>query len=71
MLIVTFIFLTCHSCFGRASPTIHAITPCEKQNRLVNVKEISETMTNMAREMEKAGLVEEIIGDTMESLEVR
>jgi hypothetical protein len=40
-------------------------------HRLVNVKEISQTMANMAREMEKAGLVEEIIGDTMESMEVR
>mmetsp|Transcript_33902 Transcript_33902/g.74659 ORF Transcript_33902/g.74659 Transcript_33902/m.74659 type:complete len:246 (-) Transcript_33902:139-876(-) len=38
-------------------------------NKLVNIKEISLTMGKMAREMEKAGLVEEIIGDTMESME--
>ena len=33
------------------------------------MKEISETMGNMAREMERAGLVEEIIGETMDALE--
>jgi len=37
-------------------------------NKLVNVKEIAETMGTMAREMEKAGYVEEIIGETMESV---
>ena len=40
-------------------------------NKLVNIKEINETMSTMAREMERAGLVDEIIGDTLESLEVR
>eukprot|EP01034_Spumella_vulgaris_P034165 gene34165-42125_t len=38
-------------------------------NKLVNITEISETMKTMAREMERAGLVEEIIGDTMDSLD--
>jgi charged multivesicular body protein 3 len=39
-------------------------------NKLVNVKEISETMRDMAREMERAGLVDEIIGDAMDSMDV-
>lgn len=38
-------------------------------NKLVNVKEISETMRDMAREMERAGLVDEIIGETMDSMD--
>lgn len=41
----------------------------KSMNKLVSVKEISETMGNMAREMERAGLVEEIIGETMDALE--
>ena len=40
-------------------------------NKLVNIKEINESMSTMAREMERAGLVDEIIGDALESLEVR
>eukprot|EP01036_Dinobryon_divergens_P033262 gene33262-43006_t len=38
-------------------------------NKLVNVKEIRETMQTMAREMEKSGLVDEIIGETFDSME--
>jgi charged multivesicular body protein 3 len=38
-------------------------------NKLVNVKEISETMRDMSREMERAGLVDEIIGDAMDSMD--
>lgn len=38
-------------------------------NKLVNVKEIRETMQTMAREMEKTGLVDEIIGDTLDSMD--
>jgi charged multivesicular body protein 3 len=38
-------------------------------NQLVNVREIQGTMRDMAREMERAGLVDEIIGDAMESIE--
>mmetsp|Transcript_10185 Transcript_10185/g.15290 ORF Transcript_10185/g.15290 Transcript_10185/m.15290 type:complete len:125 (-) Transcript_10185:107-481(-) len=38
-------------------------------NKLVSVKEIRETMMAMAREMEKSGLVDEIIGETMSSME--
>ena len=36
----------------------------------MNVQEIRETMQNMAREMEKSGLVDEIIGDTLDSMDV-
>eukprot|EP00981_Chlorochromonas_danica_P003313 scaffold644_cov168-Ochromonas_danica.AAC.5 len=36
---------------------------------LVKVKEVSATMQAMAREMEHSGLIEEIIGDTMEALD--
>jgi len=38
-------------------------------NQLVNVREIQGTMMDMAREMERAGLVDEIIGDAMDSME--
>ena len=38
--------------------------------RLVNVKEMKETMGTMAREMERAGLIEEIVGDTMDMMDV-
>lgn len=38
-------------------------------NKLVNLAEVSETMRSMAREMEKAGLVEEIVGDALDSME--
>jgi hypothetical protein len=38
-------------------------------DRLVSIKEVSETMRSMAREMEHSGLIEEIIGDTMEALD--
>ena len=39
-------------------------------NKLVNVKDMSEIMTNMAREMERSGLVDEVISETMEMMEV-
>ena len=39
-------------------------------NKLVNINEISATMNNMAREMEKVGLVDEVIGDAFDSMEV-
>lgn len=38
-------------------------------NQLVNVREIQGTMMDMAREMERAGLVDEIIVDAMESMD--
>lgn len=41
----------------------------EAMNQLVNIKEMREVMGKMAREMEHAGLVDEIIGETLESLE--
>lgn len=38
-------------------------------NQLVKVPELRETMHNMAKEMEKAGIIDEIISDTMEMVE--
>lgn len=38
-------------------------------NKLVNLPEISETMAAMAREMEKAGLVDSIVGDALDSMD--
>jgi len=38
-------------------------------NKLINVRELRETMSNMAREMERTGLVDEIIGDAMDSMD--
>lgn len=40
-------------------------------NSLINIPELSKTMQEMAREMEKAGLVDEIVGETFEMLDVR
>lgn len=40
-------------------------------NKLMNVNEISATMASMAREMERMGLVDEVVGDAFESMEVR
>lgn len=40
-------------------------------NKLMNVKEISATMASMAREMERLGLVDEVVGEAFESMEVR
>jgi hypothetical protein len=40
-------------------------------NKLMNVKEISATMASMAREMERMGLVDEVVGEAFESMEVR
>lgn len=37
-------------------------------NKLINVGELRETMSNMAREMERTGLVDEIIGDAMDAM---
>jgi len=39
-------------------------------NNLINIPELSKTMQDMAREMEKAGLVDEIVGETFEALDV-
>eukprot|EP01031_Cornospumella_fuschlensis_P043931 gene43931-53711_t len=50
-------------CISKSADIMHSM------NQLVSVKEISETMRSMAREMEKSGLIEEIVGDTMESLD--
>ena len=38
-------------------------------NSVINVKEISETMRTMSREMEKAGLIEEMMDDMFEDLD--
>eukprot|EP01038_Epipyxis_sp_PR26KG_P012047 gene12047-16121_t len=38
-------------------------------NKLVSVKEISQTMNNMAREMERSGLIDEIVGDALDSMD--
>lgn len=38
-------------------------------NKLVGVREISETMANMAREMERSGLIESVIGDALDSMD--
>lgn len=38
-------------------------------NQLVNIPELSATMRDMAKEMERAGLIDELIGETMESLD--
>jgi len=40
-------------------------------NKLMNVNEISATMTSMAREMEKMGLVDEVVGEAFDSMDVR
>lgn len=39
-------------------------------NKLMNVNEISATMASMAREMERMGLVDEVVGEAFESMEV-
>ena len=42
---------------------------CTATTRLVNMKELRETMGTMAREMEKAGLIEEIMGDSLDMMD--
>lgn len=41
----------------------------QAMQRLVRLPEIAETMREMSREMTKAGILEEMIEETMESLE--
>ena len=48
---------------GKSTEIMHSM------NQLMNVKEMSVTMGDMAREMERAGLIDEIISETMESME--
>ncbi|KAJ1451837.1 Snf7-domain-containing protein [Pelagophyceae sp. CCMP2097] len=38
-------------------------------NKLVKLPELQKTMVNMSREMERAGLIEEMIGDSMDMLD--
>merc|ERR1719329_602092 len=38
-------------------------------NKLINLPELKASMNEMAREMERAGLVDEIIGETFEDLD--
>lgn len=38
---------------------------------LVKIPELSQACREMAREMEKAGLIEEVIGDAMDAVDVR
>ena len=40
-------------------------------NKLINIPEISAAMRVMAQEMEKAGIIEEMVDDTMSIMEVR
>jgi hypothetical protein len=39
-------------------------------SRLVNLPEMKGTMSEFAREMERAGLIEELVSDTFEAMEV-
>jgi len=47
----------------RSAEVFHAM------NELVKVPEIASTMRDMAREMERAGLIEELMNDAFESVE--
>lgn len=38
-------------------------------NQLINLPELKATMSSMAREMERAGLIDELVGDTMDALD--
>jgi len=46
-----------------------SVVVMKAMNQLVKIPEISQTMRELAGEMERAGLVEEIVGDTLEGLE--
>lgn len=50
-------------CIEKSSVIMHSM------NELINVKELNEVMGSMAREMERAGLIDEIVGDALDSME--
>ena len=41
----------------------------KSMSKLMNIRDLRETMTTMAREMERAGLIDDMIGDTFEAIE--
>lgn len=56
--------LKLQGCLAKSADIMHAM------NELVSIKDMKESMGTMAREMERAGLIEELIGDTMDMMDV-
>lgn len=56
---------------NKHTPLTHSLfPPIRPPPSLVKIPELSQACTEMAREMEKAGLIEEIVGDAMDAIDV-
>jgi charged multivesicular body protein 3 len=50
-------------CISKSTEVMHAM------NKIINIPELRQNMTSLAREMEKAGMIDEIMNDTFEMIE--
>lgn len=61
---VSLAMLKMQGCIAKSADIMHAM------NELVNIKDLKESMGSMAREMERAGLIEEMMSETMDMMDV-